>query len=690
MLKEFSSLNDFSYKKCVCYLISVLTISFCLATDNSPNVSNSFLGENIRITTSKTTTLEEYRQFYQDLQQLLSQPHPDPIKVQQSLNHLQGYILYPLAKYRWLIKKPKLALQEIKTLQGILPSFISVTNLKQRWLQQQKDEKNWQLIVKEEKFLPKSTSVQCLIMYAKEIDNVEQRIKKLQPSTVKQLNKLWLTGGSLPSNCDPLLEKWRQEHYLTSNLVLARGELAFKANNRSLLRYLVKQAKDVVIQKQLNHYLRLRENPAIILNKQDSLSISRLIKHQGIGKMMVMTIFPSFVRQLPIDTLPKGFSFETLHYWEKALKLSNAEITQWHTLLVKHFFNTTNPKIKQWRDQQLIILKNDSLIERRIRLALRKGQAILPWLYRLSPTAQQKQEWQFWMGYAKNKDKQTGKAHKIWQRLAKERGFYPMLSAEMLGETYLPPMLYFKAPKYAFTDKITRSLALISELRAMKEEYFAILAWYALFYGKSQEEKLALTHYASEHKWFELQVDGTIQARAWGHLSLRLPMAYRDWFNLYLEGKDISDTFAMAIARQESGWRARVKSHANAYGVMQLLPSTAKQTAQRQNLPYTNAKQLFEPQQNIMLGVSLLQELYSKYGNNRILIAAAYNAGPSRVDSWLNQTKGKLDLAKFIATIPYRETRRYVENVLLYDYFYQVLQQKDLMKFSQEEVSRIY
>lgn len=131
-------------------------------------------------------------------------------------------------------------------------------------------------------------------------------------------------------------------------------------------------------------------------------------------------------------------------------------------------------------------------------------------------------------------------------------------------------------------------------------------------------------------------------------------------------------------------------SHANAQGLMQLLPSTAKQTAQEAGLPYTHQKQLFDPFDNIMLGTAHLQQLYDKYGNNRILIAAAYNAGASRVDRWLAKADGKLSMAEFIASIPFYETRDYVQNVLTYDVYYQWLQQQPQQKFSQDEYNRLY
>ncbi|POY42095.1 hypothetical protein C3Z13_07740 [Avibacterium endocarditidis] len=152
----------------------------------------------------------------------------------------------------------------------------------------------------------------------------------------------------------------------------------------------------------------------------------------------------------------------------------------------------------------------------------------------------------------------------------------------------------------------------------------------------------------------------------------------------------IHRTFAMAIARQESAWRANVTSSANARGLMQLLPSTAKLTAEQDQLPYKKESQLFDPIDNIMLGTTHLNQLAEKYGNNRILIAAAYNAGARRVDSWLAKSNGKLTMAEFIATIPFYETRGYVQNVLAYDYYYQLLQGEKAEKFTQAEQNRLY
>ena len=301
------------------------------------------------------------------------------------------------------------------------------------------------------------------------------------------------------------------------------------------------------------------------------------------------------------------------------------------------------------------------------------------------------------------KQGKTVQAEAILQGLQqKPRGFYPILAAAELGKTYQPEMHSLKPlkaenktptaaeNKSRIEQQYRTALQRINELRYFNDSQNMVTEWAALLGNASFEQKLRLAEYAENQQWYDLQVEATIQAKAWSFIRLRLPDAYQDWFALHLKDKKIDRTFAMAIARQESAWRPYVTSSANARGLMQLLPSTARVTAKNNGLPYRNESELFDPFVNIMLGTAHLQELYDKYGNNRILIAAAYNAGAHRVEQWLKKADGKLTMAEFVASIPFLETRGYVQNVLSYDVYYQILQGKPQQLFSQEEYNRLY
>src|SRR5699024_5216493 len=228
------------------------------------------------------------------------------------------------------------------------------------------------------------------------------------------------------------------------------------------------------------------------------------------------------------------------------------------------------------------------------------------------------------------------------------------------------------------------------ELRNLQYLDDAYSEWLFLLNLATAQQQLLLAEYALQQQWYDLAVAATIKAKAWDYLRLRLPLAYLDWFNINVADKTISNSFAMAIARLESAWRPNVRSSANAIGLMQLLPSTAKATAQQANYSLQRANNLTDPLGNILLGTAHLQQLAQKYGNNRLLIAAAYNAGANRVDRWLDENGGKLSMAEFIASIPFYETRNYVQNVVSYDYYYQLLLKQELKKFSKTETDRLY
>ena len=133
-------------------------------------------------------------------------------------------------------------------------------------------------------------------------------------------------------------------------------------------------------------------------------------------------------------------------------------------------------------------------------------------------------------------------------------------------------------------------------------------------------------------------------------------------------------TMIHAITRQESQFDRAVVSHANAHGLMQLLPSTAKEVAGKVGLSY-NQSSLYDPNYNMQLGSAYFQQLLRYYQGSYPLAIAAYNGGMGRVNRWL-QSNGDprqpgVDMIQWIEDIPIFETRNYVqrvlENAVIYD-----------------------
>ncbi len=131
-----------------------------------------------------------------------------------------------------------------------------------------------------------------------------------------------------------------------------------------------------------------------------------------------------------------------------------------------------------------------------------------------------------------------------------------------------------------------------------------------------------------------------------------------------------------AIIRQESTFDYKARSPAGALGLMQLLPSTARETAGKLKIGYKKAWLTERPQYNIILGAAYIGRLLSYYDGNYPLAIAAYNAGPGRVDSWIktygDPRKDEISLIDWIELIPIYETRNYVQRVLENIYVYRL------------------
>ncbi|MEI4232761.1 lytic transglycosylase domain-containing protein [Roseovarius sp. D22-M7] len=124
----------------------------------------------------------------------------------------------------------------------------------------------------------------------------------------------------------------------------------------------------------------------------------------------------------------------------------------------------------------------------------------------------------------------------------------------------------------------------------------------------------------------------------------------------------------LSIARRESEFNPVVASPAGARGLMQLMPATARAVAGDLGLAYDASALLGDPAYNARLGAAYLDRLLTRYGGNILLVAAAYNAGPSRAATWIDENgdprlQDAHGIVDWIEHIPFRETRNYVMRV---------------------------
>jgi soluble lytic murein transglycosylase len=118
-----------------------------------------------------------------------------------------------------------------------------------------------------------------------------------------------------------------------------------------------------------------------------------------------------------------------------------------------------------------------------------------------------------------------------------------------------------------------------------------------------------------------------------------------------------------SLIRQESEFNPLAVSRANAVGLMQLLPRTGKVVAHQVDLKHYNATQLFTPTVNLQLGTRYFRGMVDKFGGSFEHALAAYNAGSDRVEEWMGQGQYR-DSPEFVESIPFTETREYVQAIM--------------------------
>ncbi|EGU37600.1 soluble lytic murein transglycosylase [Vibrio ichthyoenteri ATCC 700023] len=616
--------------------------------------------------------LEQQRDLYDQAQQLLDNKQVDQYQAMRA--KIASYPLTPYVDYRTILatlhdQSPQQVEQFIQQHE----SFPFSSRIRAPYIDLLARKQQWQTLIDFQPHLPRGEQYQCHYYNAQyQTGNTQLAFKGAED--------LWLSGRSVSDACDPLFSAWEKAGLRNDEQVLNRMLLAFEARNGSLLKYLAKELKSPQAQQQAKQMIGLFNQPEKVASFAKKQPANEFYRQQS---------------EMALQKLARKNVGKAQQAWASVVdgqKLTSVQAQELADYIALRLVNSTDSaKLLAWRDKQMATSTSIKLIERRIRLAIQEADwpGVANWIEILPGEQANNLRWQYWLARS---EMATGNQEQGLQRLEGilgERNFYSVAAAEQLNREVVFPTNTV-ALQRSVVKPFDTTLLRIDELIARDKIAAAKSEWRHLLERATSEQKAMLAAYAAKKRWHHLTVTATIKAKMWGNLELRFPLAHRWWFNFYGEKHNIDPVTLMSLARQESAMDIEAKSPVGARGVMQIMPATAKYTARKYDLAYTDVADLYQVGKNIEIGSRYLQSLLDQYDNNRIFAFAAYNAGPGRVKTWRGRTQEKLDAYAFIEAIPFNETRGYVQNILMFETYYRDLLDKDGTFLHSNEVNTKY
>ncbi|MEZ5482375.1 MAG: transglycosylase SLT domain-containing protein [Porticoccaceae bacterium] len=601
----------------------------------------------------------------------------DAFKFNQYKKKLQNYPLYQHLEYADLaINLRRAPIESIDAFLAENQDSPIADRLRYSWLKYQMKRDNWRLFLKYYQPTRSTTGLQCYYQLAR-YRNGEKSL------ALEAALKLWNVGKSQPKECDNIFAILVEQGYITEDIAWQRYSSAVLHHNYRLARYLERFFVTEARQKLAHNFYSIDRHPETVGNYQ-------LLEEQT---PEVSAVIAHGLRHLAHEDARKA-----LVHW--------SHYQQTHTFDVATRTKVVNDLVKGLHQQDYkhvadgYLIDNRELVttdllEWRARRALFKldWHDLLSWIGQMPPELQNENRWRYWKRRAEQEIDpltQQGVDDQVLQELALTRSFYGFLAAEQLGNGY--SMAYQPAiQEKSLIEELSKNSGVIRtrELLHHNDHFLARLEWQHTTRNFTEQQWIAAAHVTREWNWYNGTINSMIRAAFWDDIKLRFPLGFRDIFDRYAAESSVPAYLLLALARQESAMSHDVTSPAGAKGLMQLMPATARQTAQENGVEYRNSSELFKPELNIKLGSRYYLKMLKRFDYNRILATAAYNAGPNRVERWLQESAGKLPFDVWIENIPYQETRGYVQNVLAFSMIYAHQMDLNERMLSKAELERL-
>lgn len=326
-----------------------------------------------------------------------------------------------------------------------------------------------------------------------------------------------------------------------------------------------------------------------------------------------------------------------------------------------HLLPDARTRLKQLRD-----FHDSDVPEWRARLAIRDGdwRAALGYIAKL-PDANDSPEWRYWKARALAGLGRRDEADAQYAILARGHDYYAFLAAD---RAHL---------RYVINQHVSQpNERTIGALQARSGFVRARELYYVGLYGEAEREWAASTAglnvpqlcqaalMAERWGWHARVIPIMASGDCWQDLELIYPMAFGETLLPESKHLKLDLPWIYGVIRTESVFRPNAVSYAGARGLMQLMPATGLDVAERLGLRDPDADALLDPPTNLELGGAYLKSMLQHFSGSEPEATAAYNAGPDRVDYWLPPESDNMAPDVWIDTIPFDQTRTYVHRVM--------------------------
>jgi soluble lytic murein transglycosylase len=296
-------------------------------------------------------------------------------------------------------------------------------------------------------------------------------------------------------------------------------------------------------------------------------------------------------------------------------------------------------------------------------------------------------QWQYWQARALARLGKRKQAIAKYKKVAKSSNYYGFLSADRLSLPYAicPKNIKVDQAKFlARFPEISRAI----DLHKVGSSYFAGIEWNAAIRRMANKtDKIKASVLVAQLGWYDKSIVELGKLKEYRYYNTRFPIKWRNLVQRQARLRGLPEEFVYGLMRTESAMRPNAKSPAGALGLMQVMPATARRVASRYKLGKNTRAKMLTPSHSVALGTAYLHQMGQKWNKQLILMIASYNAGPHNAAKWVKKLPKEAD--RFVETIPFDETNKYVTRVLDYTTMYNWLLKPNNVKRIGYRISNI-